>query len=83
MDKEEEKKEEKKERQESPKRKNIIPSVNSTVEITFKESRKFDLHIGRDLLVFRGREKKRVPTSWIEHKDFEVIKHLFVIRKGV
>lgn len=40
------------------------------VTIMFRENRKFDLHIGRDMITFRGRENKEVPASWLKHKDW-------------
>jgi len=50
-------------------------------EITFRENRKFDLHIGRNMITFKGRETKPVPIAWLDHKDFKMVEHLFV-RKG-
>lgn len=40
------------------------------VRITFKENRAFELHIGREIYRFSGRESKVVPASLLEHKDF-------------
>lgn len=51
------------------------------VPIMFREQRKFDLHVGREMIVFRGRETKYVPEEWIEHPDFVQVSRLFVIRK--
>lgn len=53
------------------------------VNIKFKENRKFDLHVGRKMLTFRGRESKPVPESWLTHKDFLCVQNLFIIKKGV
>jgi len=36
------------------------PAVK-TASIMFKENRKFDLHIGREMVTFRGREIKQIP----------------------
>lgn len=57
-------------------------SKGSTINIMFRENRKFDLHIGRDVVTFKGRQSKAVPRSWITHSDFKSIQHLFVV-KGV
>lgn len=53
-----------------------------TVTITFRENRKFDLHIGREIKVFRGRESKPIPSSWLNHKDWVSAKKYFIV-KGV
>jgi len=58
-------------------KKNIIPSK---VNIMFRETRKFDLHIGRNMITFRGRETKPVPKEWTDHKDFKPVESLFVIK---
>jgi len=55
-------------------------SGKRAVEIMFKQNRKFDLHIGREMVTFRGRETKKVPKKWIDHKDFESVKQYFVIK---
>ena len=56
--------------------------VEKTVKLTFRENRKFDLHVGREMITFRGRETKLVPKDWLNHKDFQVVKNYF-IQKGV
>ena len=53
-----------------------------TVNIMFRGTRKFDLHIGRDMITFRGPEIKPVPKSWLSHRDFQNVKKLFIV-KGV
>lgn len=51
-----------------------------TVSLTFKGTRKFELHIGRKIYIFMGRETHPLPRSVLEHKDFtEKIKEYFVI----
>lgn len=55
----------------------------ATVKIQFRENRKFDLHIGRNMIIFRGRVAIDIPKSWIVHKDFKPVEHLFIIKKGV
>ena len=53
------------------------------VSIMFRENRKFDLHIGRNMITFKGRENKQVPASWLKHKDWtpQIAKKFIV--KGV
>jgi hypothetical protein len=53
-----------------------------TVNIIFRQNRKFDLHVGRDMITFRGRESKPIPKSWLKHSDFLQSKKLFIV-KGV
>lgn len=53
-----------------------------TVTIMFKENRRFDLHIGRDVLVFKGREIKPIPVEWLKHRDFIQVQKYFTV-KGV
>jgi len=40
------------------------------VTIMFRENRKFDLHIGRDMITFKGRENKQIPEKWLKHRDW-------------
>lgn len=51
-----------------------------TVSLIFRENRKFDLHIGRELMTFGPRERKEVPESWIKHPDFSNVAKYFVVR---
>ena len=48
--------------------------------IMFKQMRKYDLHVGRNMITFRGREEKKIPASWLKHEDFLHVKNLFIIR---
>lgn len=64
------------------KEKSFVKKETSVV-IMFRQNRKFDLHIGREMITFRGRESKKVPKTWINHKDFEVVKKYFIIKEGV
>jgi len=53
---------------------------SNQVRLVFKGNRTFELHIGRTLYRFEGRESKYVPKSVLDHKDFtEQIKQYFVI----
>jgi len=53
----------------------------STVDITFKGNRKYDLHVARQIVTFRGREKKDIPVEWLKHPDFKCVSHNFIIKK--
>lgn len=48
--------------------------------ITFRENRKFDLHIGRNILTFLGRESKPVPALWLKHKDWGNVSKYFIVK---
>jgi hypothetical protein len=60
----------------------ISEQIEKEVTIMFRENRKFDLHIGRNVKTFYGRETKRIPASWLEHEDWQNVKKYFVV-KGV
>ncbi len=64
--------------------KKISPTVKSTkkVSVTFKDMRKFDLHVGREMITFQGRDTKSIPAEWLRHPDFVQVSKYFVI-KGV
>ena len=57
-------------------------SNKQTVMVMFRENRKFDLHVGRDVVIFRGRELKPIPKSWLTHPDFKQQSKKFIV-KGV
>ena len=61
----------------------VVGNKGKMVKIKFRQNRKYDLHIGRNMITFFGREDKIVPESWAKHKDFENIKSLFIIKGGV
>jgi len=52
------------------------------IPITFRENRKFDLHVGRNIVTFGPRKTKSIPVSWMKHRDFEQARKYFII-KGV
>ncbi len=52
------------------------------VFVTFRENRKFDLHVGREMETFRGRETRAIPIAWLSHPDFLQQKRYFIV-KGV
>ena len=50
------------------------------VKITFRQNRKFHLHLGRNVYTFLGRESKEIPRILLDHKGFtDEIKKYFVI----
>lgn len=53
-----------------------------TVMVMFRENRKFDLHVGREVVTFRGRENKEIPVAWLKHPDFLQQAKKFIV-KGV
>lgn len=55
---------------------------SSMITVTFRDNRKFDLHIGRNIETFTARQTKKIPRSWIKHKDWQNVAKYFVI-KGV
>jgi len=52
------------------------------VSVVFRENRKFDLHIGRNMVTFKARERKSIPAAWLKHPDWQNVAKLFVV-KGV
>ena len=57
-------------------------ATKQTVSVMFRQNRKFDLHIGRNMVVFKGRETKEIPREWINHIDWVNVAKYFTI-KGV
>lgn len=50
-----------------------------TFPVTFRGTRKFDLHIGRKMYTFKGKETKNLLKSEIDHPDFkQAIKYFSV-----
>lgn len=49
--------------------------------VTFKENRKYDLHIGRNVIVFKARETKKIPAAYLLHSDWEQASKLFLVKK--
>lgn len=64
------------------KQKEVKPKNYQTKKIMFRQNRKFDLHIGRNVITFRGREIKGIPRDWLKHKDFQNVKKYFSIKEG-
>ena len=61
---------------------NVDTKKIKEVSITFKGTRKFDLHVGREMKTFKGRETKKIPADWLNHPDFTQVKKYFIV-KGV
>jgi len=66
----------------NPPREKVSPDREKTVSITYRENRKFSLHVGRENKIFRGKQTKEIPASWLKHRDFDQVKHYFIV-KGV
>jgi len=49
------------------------------IPVTFRGNRKYDLHIGRDMITFLSRETKEIPKKWLKHPDWNQAKKLFVV----
>lgn len=61
-------------------RNNIPETVNiEKIPVTFRENRKYDLHIGREMITFLSRETKEIPKKWLDHPDWKQAKKMFVI----
>lgn len=54
----------------------------STVSVVYRYNRKHDLHIGREMVTFKARERKDIPRAWLKHPDWENEAKNFVV-KGV
>lgn len=56
------------------------PKELKTVKLTFTGNRSYELHIGREIYRFNGRESKDLPVSVLDHKDFtDIVRQKFVI----
>lgn len=61
------------------------PTVEKSkaVELTFRENRMYELHIGRKVIRFNPRETKKIHADILIHADFtENVKKLFIIKGG-
>ena len=67
--------------EEDEKKKYTQTKPEAEVTLVFKENRKKDLHIGKDVYTFYGASKMIVPRSVIEHPDFESQKEEFLIKE--
>ena len=64
----------------SPPPARMVGKTDKTVKIMFLYNRKFDLHVGREMKTFMGRESKDVPASWLKHPDFLQQKQYFSVK---
>lgn len=60
----------------------VSTKIVKKVSVTFRENRKFDLHIGRKMVTFMGKETKKIPVDWLKHKDWLNVSKYFIV-KGV
>lgn len=58
------------------------PAARREVTVVFRQNRKFDLHVGREMVVFEGRVAKQIPVEWLQSPDFQQVAKYFVV-KGV
>lgn len=65
-----------------PRNETKVQATKQTVSVMFRENRKFDLHVGREIVVFLGRETKEIPREWLCHPDFLQVGKYFTV-KGV
>lgn len=45
-------------------------STGEMVDVTFTQNRSFELHIGRNIYKFDGRQTVKLPKSVLNHPDF-------------
>jgi hypothetical protein len=57
------------------------PPRIETVQVMFRENRKFDLRVGRETITFRGKEKKSIPEKWLKTRDWAQQSSKFVVWK--
>jgi hypothetical protein len=59
-------------------------TVGAKVTLIFRENRRRELPVGREVFVFEGRKPVDVPAWVLEHKDFLAAAGEFVVkgRKG-
>ena len=56
-------------------------SEGDTVTLVFKQNRKKELHIGKEVYTFWGASRLQVPRSVIEHPDFESQRKYFLVKE--
>jgi hypothetical protein len=62
----------------------LLNEGDEIISLTFRKNRKYDLHIGRKMHTFQGRESKDFPKSILDHKDFtESVRKNFVIKEKI
>lgn len=56
--------------------------IGGDLEVTFKQNRSFELHIGRDTYLFSGQETKKFSKKLLSHKDWTpVIAEYFTVKE--
>lgn len=62
----------------------VEKAVGKTVTLIFRENRRRELPVGREVFVFEGRKPVTVPAWVIEHRDFKAVAGEFAVkgRKG-
>jgi hypothetical protein len=58
-----------------------VPGKKDTVILVFKQNRKKELHIGRDVYTFWGASSLTVPRSVVEHSDFKNHRREFLVKE--
>ncbi len=56
--------------------------LKTSITITFRENRTFELHIGQEVLRFEGMESKQINKDLLEHPAFKQARKYFTI-KGI
>jgi hypothetical protein len=57
-------------------------TIEKNINVQFRHNRKFDLHIGRNVVTFRGRVALPIPEKWLMHPDWKQVEKYFIV-KGV
>lgn len=65
---------------EQSKEEKYMQTKSDVVTLVFKQNRKKELHIGRDVYTFWGASSLEVPRSVIEHPDFESQRKYFLVK---
>ncbi len=55
--------------------------LDKKVILVFKGNRRFELYIGKKLLVFNPKEAKEVDAKIVEHTDFKRQENYFVVKE--
>lgn len=56
--------------------------VTKTVKVVFRQNRKFDLHIARQVIEFGPHETREIPAAWLDDPAFKQAAKYFTV-KGV
>ena len=58
------------------------PMKPKTVTVFFRQNRKFDLHVARQVVEFGPHESKEIPVEWLDDPGFKQAAKYFTV-KGV